>query len=113
MDVADQDGPDSELVFRCRLQEATCRALIGEINEAITQLQALLKDMTRVDGTTDSRTLDLRQQIGLLLLGAGRVPEATRVLAALSADLEQLHGHDHPLTAKVQGLLNGIRQREG
>ncbi|TDW90880.1 serine/threonine protein kinase [Kribbella pratensis] len=112
MDIAEHNGHDSELVFRCRLQEATCRALIGETNEAIAQLKALLEDMTRVHGATDAGSLDLRQQIGLLLLGSGRVPEATGVFAALSADLEQLHGHDHPLTAKIQGLLDGVRQRE-
>jgi hypothetical protein len=112
-DVAKHDGPDSELAFRCRLQDATCRALIGETDDAIRQLQTLLNDLTRVSGPTDSRTLDLRQQIGLLHLGAGRVAEATQILAALSIDLEKLHGQDHPLTAKVRGLLNGIRQREG
>ncbi|TDO30034.1 serine/threonine protein kinase [Kribbella sp. VKM Ac-2527] len=112
MELAEHHGPDSDLVFRCRLQEATCRALIGETNEAITQLQALLEDETRVFGSADARTLELRRQIGLLQLGAGRVPEATRVLAALAADLERLHGHDHPLTEKVRGLLDGIRQRE-
>jgi serine/threonine protein kinase len=112
-DVAEHSGPDTELAFRCRLQDATCRALIGETDDAITQLQALLKDMSRVHGAEDARTLDLRQQIGLLFLGAGRVDEATRVLAALSVDLEKLHGRDHPLTSKVQGLLDGIRQREG
>jgi serine/threonine protein kinase len=112
-DLAAVRGPNDELVFRCRLQEATCQALIGQSGMAIEQLQVLLSDETRVLGANDSRTLELRRQIGLLQLGAGRIEESAELLGELLADLEQLRGVDDPLTVKVRDLLNGIPRTEG
>src|SRR5699024_10992077 len=43
-DLAERDGADSELVFRCRLQQATCHALFGETATALSSMQELLTD---------------------------------------------------------------------
>ncbi|TDU83152.1 serine/threonine protein kinase [Kribbella voronezhensis] len=113
VDLATVRGPNDELVFRCRLQEATCQALIGQSDMAIEQLQALLSDENRVLGSNDSRTLELRRQIGLLQLGAGRIEESTELLGELLADLERLRGIEDPLTIRVRDLLNGLPRTEG
>jgi len=109
-DLSAHDGPDAELVFRCRLQEATCHALVGQTAAAIDQLEALLRDERRAFGPDDPRILELRRQIGLLQLGAGRTDQARIVLTELLADLERLHGPDHPTTGRVRDLLAGIRR---
>jgi hypothetical protein len=80
---------------------------------AIEQLKGLLHDENQVLGANDSRTLELRRQIGLLQLGAGRTEESAELLGELLADLEQLRGVDDPLTIKVRDLLHGIPRTEG
>jgi serine/threonine protein kinase len=112
-DLAAVRGPQDDLVFRCRLQEATCQALIGQSDMAIVRLQALLSDQSRVLGADDSRMLELRRQIGLLQLGAGRVEESAELLGELLADLEELRGLDDPATVKVRDLVSGIPRMEG
>lgn len=111
MDFAERDGSHSEMVFRCRLQEATCHALIGETTVALRQLHGLLADERRVFGDDDARVLELRRQIGLLLLGAGHRDEAEGTLRALLDDLTPLHGPDHATTAKVRNLLASTARR--
>src|SRR5699024_9552360 len=80
-DLARRDGPDAELVLRSRLQAATSRALIGDTAASLRTLDALLADESRVYGADDPRTLELRRQIGLLQLGAGRRAEAVTTLS--------------------------------
>jgi serine/threonine protein kinase len=107
-DLAERDGPDSELAFRCRLQDATCHALIGDITRALDTLGRLLADERRVFGADDPRTLELRRQIGLLQLGAGQRSTAAATLSELLADQIRVHGPDHPSVPKLQDLLDGI-----
>lgn len=73
-DIAQETGPHSELVLRCRLRGATCRALFGETSQALRQLEALMRDETQAFGVDDPRVLELRRQIDLLQLAAGRRP---------------------------------------
>ncbi len=102
-----QRGTDNELVHRCRLQEATCHALTGDTTRALHIQRALLADEERFYGADDPRPLELRRQIGLLLLGAGHRHEAQRVLAELRADLLRIHGPDHPAIARIDPLIAG------
>lgn len=105
-DLAERDGSDDSLVFRCRLQNATCRALMGETDAALETLRRLLADEERVYGPDDQRPLELRRQIGLLERGAGRHTRAERTLRSLADDLRRIHGPDHPQLRQVLGLLH-------
>lgn len=104
-------GPDlagsawADLRYDCRLKEATCYALIGRTPEALRHLGELLADQRATAGDDDPRTLELRKQIGLLLLGAGRRAEAQQTLTSLLADLRRLPGTEGPDPTEIAGLL--------
>ncbi|GAA1190086.1 serine/threonine-protein kinase [Prauserella alba] len=112
-DLEERDGPDSELVFRCRLQHATCHALTGDTAAALESMHALLTDEQRVFGPADPRPIELRRQIGLLQLGAGQRAEATDTLSGLLEDLVREHGEQHPSVPKIRDLLAGIPGSDG
>ncbi|MDA2810661.1 serine/threonine-protein kinase [Nocardiopsis sp. RSe5-2] len=101
-----QDPSDVSLVFRCRLQAATCRALAGETGPALTGLKALLVDEERTYGPDDPRPLELRRQIGLLQRGVGEHAAADATLRALAKDLLRIHGPDHPGLEQISDLLD-------
>ena len=108
--LAARHGPDSEIVLRCRLQEATCHALIGQTSLALRQLHELLDIQRSVYGEDDDRTLELRRQIGLLQLGAGQRDAAHETLSRLRADVVRVNGPDHPRVREITDLLSGLRR---
>ncbi|GAA1467231.1 serine/threonine protein kinase [Nocardiopsis exhalans] len=109
--VADLEGLEGDenqsLVFRCRLQNATCHALSGQTSAALSILSELLDDEVDVYGHDDHRPLELRRQIGLLELAAGRREDAEPTLRDLREDLVRLHGPKHPAVAQLDDLLTG------
>ena len=98
----------TELRYDCRLKEATCYALIGRTRDALRHLGELLVDQRAAAGDDDPRTLELRKQIGLLLLGAGRRAEAQQTLTSLLDDLRRLPGTEGPDPSEVAGLLTSV-----
>ena len=112
-DLAACHGRDSEPVLRCRLQEATCHAVLGETGVALREMEALLADQRRILGEDDERTLDLRRQIGMLHMGAGDTAQAHRVLSDLLTDIEHLHGPSHSLAEGVHNLLSDLSGDSG
>ncbi|MEV6632207.1 serine/threonine-protein kinase [Actinoplanes sp. NPDC051470] len=98
----------AELRYDCRLKEATCYALIGRTPDALRHLGELLADQRAAAGDDDPRTLELRKQIGLLLLGAGRRAEAQQTLTSLLDDLRRLPGTAGPDPSEVAGLLTSV-----
>lgn len=107
-DLVQRDGPDSELVLRCRLRNAMCHSYTGDTATALDALRALLVDEQRVFGSDDPRTVELRRQIGLLQLAAGQRAEATETLGGLLDDLLRQSGEQHPAVPKIRDLLAGI-----
>jgi serine/threonine protein kinase len=97
-----------ELRYDCRLKEATCYALIGQTPDALRKLGELLADQRAAAGDDDPRTLELRKQIGLLLLGAGRRAEAQQTLTSLLDDLRRLPNVGGPDATEVAGLLTSV-----
>jgi eukaryotic-like serine/threonine-protein kinase len=108
-DLADRG--DTELVFRSRLQEATCNALLGQTGLALRQLQDLRDDEQRAYGHDDPRVLELRFQIGLLQLGSGQRAAADATLRDLLSTVVRLHGPDHPTARRIREL-RGSHRRE-
>lgn len=98
----------AELRYDCRLKEATCYALIGRTPDALRHLGELLADQRVAAGDDDPRTLELRKQIGLLLLGAGRRAEAQQTLTSLLDDLRRLPDTEGPDPSEVAGLLTSV-----
>ncbi|WP_440065981.1 protein kinase domain-containing protein [Streptosporangium sp. OZ121] len=109
-DLAEREGPEHDLVLRCRLMEANCHAAIGETNLALAQLTGLLDDERRF-GVDEERILELRRQIGLLELGSGRRSRAKATLSDLLRDLEHKYGPRHPAVDKVREILESLDSR--
>ncbi|MGJ7905170.1 protein kinase domain-containing protein [Actinopolyspora sp. H202] len=107
-DLAQRDGLDTELVLHCRLRNASCHALGGNHSHALRAMNSLLADEQRVFGDDHPRTLDLRCQIGLLQLGAGKPEEAETTLSTLLDDLLRTHHPEHSTVVKVRELLDGL-----
>jgi len=107
-EVAKRSGAQAEPALRARLKGATCRALIGETAEALRQLQELLGDYRTAFGDGDARTVELRQQIGLLQLGAGQPAAAGETLLRLLADLTDQRGAHHPTVAELRTLIQSL-----
>lgn len=107
--AADLAGPAwAELRYDCRLKEATCYALTGRTPDALRNLGELLADQRAAGREADPRTLELRKQVGLLLLGAGRRAEARQTLTELLDDLRRLPGGGQPDPAEIAGLLASV-----
>ncbi|GLZ14524.1 hypothetical protein Acsp04_47590 [Actinomadura sp. NBRC 104425] len=104
--LSGRHGPDRELAFMCRSQEAACQAALGAVDEAIDLLTALIADEERVLGPDDDRTLAARLQLGRLLADTGD-DRAFGVLSDLRGDLLRWRGADHPDVRTVEELLAG------
>ncbi|MFF5992773.1 serine/threonine-protein kinase [Prauserella flavalba] len=111
-DLIERDGPDTDLVFRCRLQYATCHALLGATSVALVEMQSLAADERRVFGPDNPRLVELRRQIGLLQLGAGQREEAESTLRELRDDLVRTHGPRHAVVPKIEELLGSLPDGE-
>ncbi|MGR6320064.1 protein kinase [Micromonospora soli] len=110
LDLAAAGGTQTDLLMRCRLQEATCHALTGRTSQALRQLDGLLQDERQAYGDEDPRTLELRRQIGLLQLGAGQRQAAEQTLSALLADLQRLRDAGDPSATEIADLLASLRR---
>jgi hypothetical protein len=62
-----------------------------------------------VDGDVSEEAVELRRDIGMLLLAQGRTADALGVLEPLHADLCVVWGPDDELTAEVAETLAVIR----
>jgi hypothetical protein len=106
-DLASVEGA-ADLIFDCRLKQATCSALTGRPGDALQQLEILLADWRAGHGDDEPRLLDLRKQIGLLQLGAHQPAAARRTLTGLLADLHRLATRGGPDPEEVARLLRSI-----
>jgi serine/threonine protein kinase len=108
-DLEDREG-DTEIVLRCRRQEATCNALIGQTSLALRQLGELLDAERREHGDHDERVLELRRQIALLQLATGRSEEAAVTAHTAAVDADRVLGPEHPVTTALHELLSSVRR---
>ncbi|MEU8242242.1 serine/threonine-protein kinase [Actinoplanes missouriensis] len=104
-DLAEVPGA-TDLLFDCRLKQATCLVVDGRPADALGQLQSLLKEQAY--GDADPRVLELRKQIGLLQHGSGQHQAARTTLTALLADLQNLPAAGRPDPHEVERLLSSI-----
>jgi tRNA A-37 threonylcarbamoyl transferase component Bud32 len=102
-------GPSSEDARESRAQAARCRGELGQVTEALAGLNSVLDVVRSVDGDVSEEAVELRRDIGMLLLAQGRAAEAFDVLDPLHADLCVVWGPDDELTAEVAETLAVIR----
>ncbi|MFC5954881.1 protein kinase [Streptomyces pratens] len=102
-------GPHSEATLDCRAQAARCRGELGRVTEALAGLRGVLDSVRSIDGDVSENAVELRRDIGMLLLAQGRTADAFGVLDPLHADLCLVFGPAHELTAEVAETLAVIR----
>jgi tetratricopeptide (TPR) repeat protein len=99
-------GAADDRVLECRRQAAYCHAELGDTDAALAQFRSLL---ARIPDERDDEALELRLQIGYLLLAANRIREAADLLRPLGRDVVAARGPDDPLARTVRDLLARIR----
>lgn len=99
------EGPQSENALQCRAQAARCRGALGQATAALAELRAALDGVRSREGDVSEDAIELRHDIGMLLLSQGRLGEAIAVLEPLCADLELVYGAEHDLTRDVAEAL--------
>jgi len=102
-------GPSSEDARDSRAQAARCRGELGLVAEALASLHSVLDVVRAVDGDVSEEAVELRRDIGMLLLAQQRAGEALEALSPLHADLCMVLGPDNELTAEVAETLEVIR----
>ncbi|MGW7104009.1 protein kinase domain-containing protein [Streptomyces sp. NPDC054838] len=102
-------GPTSARARACRAQAARCRAELGQVTEALTALESVLAVVRSVDSDASEEALELRRDIGMLLLAQGRAADALFVLEPLHGDLNVVYGPADELTAEIAEALALIR----
>ncbi|MDQ0695256.1 serine/threonine-protein kinase [Streptomyces albidoflavus] len=102
-------GPTSARARACRAQAARCRAELGQVTEALTALESVLAIVRSVDSDASEEALELRRDIGMLLLAQGRAADALFVLEPLHGDLNVVYGPADELTAEIAEALSLIR----
>lgn len=103
-------GIRDERVLECRRQIAYCHAELGDTEAALTEFRSLLQQLPNEH---DDMALQLRLQIGLLLLAANRLREAVELLQPLLRDIVAVRGPEHTDAQTVRDLLARIRLTGG
>jgi tRNA A-37 threonylcarbamoyl transferase component Bud32/tetratricopeptide (TPR) repeat protein len=102
-------GPTSEHARACRAQAARCRAGLGMVTDALAQLREVLEVVRAVDSDASEEAVDLRHNIGMLLLAQGRTAEAKEVLEPLYQDVVLISGPEDELASEIAEELAVIR----
>jgi serine/threonine protein kinase len=107
IDLAEWYGPDDDKVLHCREHEAACAAQLGDTDEAIRLLSALLADVTQAD-PYDDLAFRVRERLGRLRLSSGQTVQAKQELSDLLTDLRTA-SDGHPQIAILEALLADIQ----
>jgi tRNA A-37 threonylcarbamoyl transferase component Bud32/tetratricopeptide (TPR) repeat protein len=102
-------GPTGEQARACRAQAARCRAELGQVTDALAALQGVLNVVRTVDSDVCEEAVELRHNIGMLLLAQGRAAEARQVLEPLHEDMCAVFGPEDEMTAEIAEALALIR----
>lgn len=107
-------GPDDSRTRDVRTQVAYCHAKLGNTEAALAAFRDLLASEQRRTGTLrSSDALELRRQIGILLLAAQRPADAVEVLRPLYEDLRATRAADDTELRDVRDLLTRARHMSG
>lgn len=103
------EGTASLNALECRRQAAHCRAELGQVTAALRQFREVLDQVRENEGDASPASLDLRRNIGVLLLAEGNAKTAAEVLEPLYEDLCLVNGPDDEEAEEVAAILARIR----
>ncbi|MEV6307395.1 protein kinase [Streptomyces sp. NPDC051840] len=101
-------GAGSAQARACRAQAARCRGELGQVTDALAALRGVLEVVRTVDGDMSDEAVELRRDIGMLLLARGEASEAQLVLAPLHEDLCLVYGPEDDMSGEVAEALSLI-----
>ncbi|MEU0443036.1 MULTISPECIES: serine/threonine-protein kinase [unclassified Streptomyces] len=107
------NGPTGEEARDCRAQAARCRGELGQVTEALAELKAVLDVERAVESDVSDAAVELRRDIGMLLLGQGEPHEALACLEVLYEDVLLVHGPGHDVAEEVAEVLSMLRRELG
>ncbi|MET8331109.1 protein kinase [Streptomyces sp. NPDC005181] len=102
-------GPTGEQARSCRAQAARCRAELGQVTDALAALQGVLNVVRTLDSDVSEEAVELRHNIGMLLLAQGRAAEARQILEPLHEDMCMLFGPKDEMSIEIAEALAVIR----
>jgi tRNA A-37 threonylcarbamoyl transferase component Bud32 len=102
-------GPTGEQARSCRAQAARCRAELGQVTDALAALQGVLNVVRTLDSDVSEEAVELRHNIGMLLLAQGRAAEARQILEPLHEDMCMLFGPKDEMSVEIAEALAVIR----
>lgn len=106
-------GPTGDDALACLRQAAHCRAELGQSTAALRRFRQVLTHVRAAEGDVSSDALELRRNIGMLLLAEGSVEQAVAELVPLHEDLSLVYGPDHEETQEISDLLTRLRRTGG
>jgi serine/threonine protein kinase len=106
-------GPTSQEALDCLRQAAHCRAELGQATAALQQFRQVLAHERATSSEVSETALDLRKNIGFLLVAEGRIAEAVAELEPLYEDLCLVYGPEHEDAQEVAEVLARLRLAEG
>lgn len=90
-------------------QAARCRAELGQVTDALAALQDVLNVVRTLDSDVSEEAVELRHNIGMLLLAQGRAAEARQILEPLHEDICMLFGPEDEMSLEIAEALAVIR----
>ncbi|MEU5408680.1 serine/threonine-protein kinase [Nocardia asteroides] len=105
-------GPDHELALQCRKSAVFCRAEMGELATAVAEIRMLLAQMHGSQGDGSQLALELRLELGRLLMLLGERVEASVVLNEVYDDLLLVRGADDATTSAALEVLDQLAALE-
>lgn len=105
-------GPASPDTLECRRQAAYCRAELGQATAALKQFREVLDHVRIIEGDASTTALELRRNIGVLLLSENNTKAAWEVLEPLHQDLRLVYGPEHEESQEIGGILARLRLAE-
>jgi hypothetical protein len=107
------EGSASPNALECWKQAAYCRAELGQATAALKQFRQVLDQIRANDGDASPTALELRRNIGALLLSEDDTDAAAEVLGPLYEDLCVIYGPDHEDSREVEKMLARLRLGDG
>jgi len=106
-------GPHHPQVLDCRFNESLCFAALGQDEKALGRMRPLAQATSAALGARAPLTLQVRLELGELLVKVGDYEGAREVLRSLLPDMRAVHGSGHPDTRHVRALLENLQHLSG